>query len=134
MPTLQPETAYLEEVAATLARILGSELVGVYAGGSYALGDYDAGRSDLDVSAVTRSAVAPKAKDAIVAALRHETLPCPARGLELVVYRAEAAASGAPEPAFELNLNTGAGLPFRADAEPVAGEEHWFPIDRSVLA
>ena len=69
-----------------------------------------------------------------VASLRHEAFPCPARGLELVVYTKESAARPTTEPGFELNLNTGAGLTFRADRRPQPGERHWFAIDRSVLA
>src|SRR5919108_229351 len=71
---------------------------------------------------------------AIVRSLRHETFPCPARGLEFVVYTAAAAGEATLEPRFELNLNTGAGVTFRADREPQPGERHWFAIDRSVLA
>ena len=57
-------------------------------------------------------------KRALVEALRHEALPCPARGLELVVYPLATARSGGGEPGFELNLNTGArhGLPRRRRA------------------
>jgi hypothetical protein len=51
-----------------------------------------------------------------------------------VVYSAAAAQSRSIEPAFELNLNTGANEPLRADLAPRPGEEHWFAIDRSVLA
>jgi hypothetical protein len=51
-------------------------------------------------------------------ATRHESLPCPARGLELVVYRREAVQSTSAEPNFELNLNTGRSMTFRLDLEP----------------
>lgn len=116
-----------------LRAILADDLVGVYAGGSFALGDYEPGRSDLDVAAVVRRPLERATKDAIVAALRHEALPCPARGLELVVYSKAAVRTSAVAADFELNLNTGARMPFRADLEP--GEEtHWFAIDRSLLA
>ena len=128
------ERAYLQEVGKRLQALVGPALVGVYAGGSWALGGYEPGRSDLDVSAVVRGGLTDSLGDAIVAAIRHEALPCPARGLELVVYTAEAAATPATTASFELNLNTGAGLEFRADREPQPGERHWFAIDRSVLA
>ena len=98
--------------------MLGDELLGVYAGGSYALGAYEPGRSDIDVTAVAAGALSPAAKQAIVDRLRHEALPCPARGLELVVYPLATARAGGGEPGFELNLNTGAhdGLPRRRGA------------------
>jgi len=126
--------AYLDELAGRAAAVLGGELVGVYAGGSVALGDYLEGRSDVDVAVVTRAPAARAQKDELVAALRHEALPCPARGLELVVYTAAAARTPSHEAAFDLNLNTGARMAFRADYAPGGIEAHWFPLDRSILA
>ena len=134
MTGMDAEHAYLTELAIRLRRVLGGNLVGVYAGGSYALGGYLAGRSDLDVAAVVRGRLARKAVDEVVAAVRHEALPCPARKLELVVYTEDAARSPSPEADFELNLNTGADEPFRLDTTPQAGESHWFAIDRNVTA
>jgi hypothetical protein len=127
------ERAYLHDLVERLRGPLEEKLVGVYVGGSYALEDYERGRSDLDVAAVVETPLPPATKAKVVAAVRHEALPCPARGLELVVYTAGAAAARATQAAFELNLNTGATMPFRADTEPVADELHWFAIDRSIL-
>jgi predicted nucleotidyltransferase len=128
------EDAYLAEIVSLLQAALGPGLAGVYAGGSYALGGYEQGRSDLDVAAVVRRPLTPDEKTTLVQNLRHEVLPCPARGLELVVYTRDAAGSRDVRAPFELNLNTGAGMEFRTDAEPVEGELHWFALDRSVLA
>ncbi|HEY3070815.1 MAG TPA: nucleotidyltransferase domain-containing protein [Gaiellaceae bacterium] len=130
---MKGERAYLDELTRRLKALLGDELVGVYAGGSYALGGYEPGRSDLDVAAVVREGLPEGMAEQIIAAVRHEALPSPARKLELVIYDAEAARSASVEPGFELNLNTGADE-FRADLEPRPGEGHWFAIDRSVLA
>ena len=115
------------------ASVLGDELLGVYAGGSYALGAYEPGRSDIDVNAVVTGPLARAAKQAIVERVRHEALPCPARGLELVVYPLATARSGAAAPGFELNLNTGAAMAFRVDEQPGEIEGFWFAIDRSIL-
>jgi hypothetical protein len=131
---VEAERAYLDELVGRLQELLGPELVGVYAGGSWALGGYQPGPSDLDVAVVVREALADDDADRIVAKLRHEAFPCPARGLELVVYTEETARTPSVEPAFELNLNTGSGITFRADREAQAGERQWFAIDRSVLA
>jgi hypothetical protein len=128
------ERAYLRELSVRLRTLLGGELVGVYAGGSYALGGYEAGRSDLDVAVVVRSALRDGLGDRLVATIPHEALPCPARKLELVVYREDAAHSRSVEPSFELNLNTGASEAFRAETEPRPGDGHWFAIDRTILA
>jgi hypothetical protein len=129
-----PVDAYLAELAARARAVLGEGLVGVYAGGSLALGAYEQGRSDLDVAVVVEGRLERQTKEELVAALRHESLPCPARGLELVVYAREAVASGGVEADFELNLNTGRAMPFRADFEldPAIGS-HWFAIDRAIL-
>jgi Domain of unknown function (DUF4111)/Nucleotidyltransferase domain len=126
--------AYLAELAGRAREVLGERLVGVYAGGSLALGAYEHGRSDLDVAVVVEGRLEPSVKDELVAAWRHEALPCPARGLELVVYSRAAAAAPATDVDFELNLNTGRQMTFRADFEfdPAVGG-HWFPIDRAIL-
>jgi hypothetical protein len=130
---VQPDVAgYLRELVSRVQLTLGDELVGVYAGGSLALGDYRPGRSDIDVAVVARSPLASEVKRAIADALRHDTLPCPARGLELVVYSQGAARLGTGEAGYELNLNTGRGVPFVLSFEP-EGETHWYAVDRAVL-
>ena len=113
--------------------VLGDDLLGVYAGGSLALGAYEPGRSDLDVSAVVAAPLAPEAKRALVAALRHEALPCPARGLELVVYPLATVQAATSAPGFDLNLNTGERMDFRVDEAPGDIEGFWFAIDRAIL-
>jgi hypothetical protein len=124
---------YLAELTRRLGAVLGRELLGVYAGGSYGLGAYEPGRSDIDVTVVVAGALSHAAKQAIVERLRHEALPCPARGLELVVYPLATARGGGGEPGFELNLNTGSAMGFRVDEAPGDIEGFWFAIDRSIL-
>jgi hypothetical protein len=131
---VKPERAYLDELARRLQGILRGNLLGIYVGGSWALGGYEPPGSDLDVAVVVHEPLTGETAARIVTELRHEAFPCPALGLELVVYTEEAARSAKLEPGFELNLNTGAGITFRDDREPQAGEEHWFAVDRSVLA
>ncbi len=125
---------YLEDLVSRLDEVFGGELVGVYAGGSYALGDYLHGRSDLDVAAVARERTAMAIRDAVVRSLRHEALPCPARGLEFVLYPLAPAREASADPGFDLNLNTGEHMKFRVDYEADPTETHWFAIDRSILA
>lgn len=125
--------AYAREVASRLQALLEEELVGVYGGGSLALGDYQAGRSDLDVAVVCRDGLTRQTKEEIVGALRHEALACPARGLELVVYAADVARSPSAQPGYELDLNTGPGVPFRAAFGPDDASSHWYGIDRAIV-
>lgn len=121
-------------MARRLEALYGEDLVGVYAGGSYALGNYVPGTSDLDVAAVVRAPVSRSLAAATVAAIRHEALPCPARGLEFVLYPLDVTQAGTTEAGFLLNLNTGAGIASRVDLDGAGVERHWFPIDRGIYA
>jgi hypothetical protein len=129
---------YLAALAARSRDILERDLIGVYAAGSLALEGYQPGRSDIDVAIVVSRSLPAPAKQALVEGLRHETLPCPARGLELVAYRTEVAAAAAREPGFEVELNSGAAMPFRVTwtghARREADGTFWYAIDRSILA
>lgn len=133
-PALKAEHVYLGELARRVDELLGEDLVGVYAGGSLALGGYQPHRSDLDVAVVVESPLLAKRRRLLVERIRHEALACPARGLELVVYQHQTAASPTSTRAFELNLNSGASMPLLAETEPGDGSDFWFPIDRSILA
>jgi hypothetical protein len=117
---------YVDELVARLRGVLGDELVGVYLIGSLALGGYEPGRSDVDVAVVVDAPLPAAVKEAVVAACRHEALPCPARKLELVVY-----AVGRMR-AFELNLNTGAGEPLHAGFDAGAEPSFWFVLDLAI--
>ncbi|MER7169435.1 nucleotidyltransferase domain-containing protein [Micromonospora sp. NPDC000207] len=135
---MHPEVGdYLTRLAGTAGDLLGDELVGVWAAGSVGLGAYQPGRSDVDVALVSADALDTTARSALVAALRHEALPCPARGLELVCYRREVVRSGTPEPGFEFEVNTGRDMPSRvtlAPADrPAADGLFWYALDRSIL-
>ncbi|SIM78860.1 nucleotidyltransferase [Micromonospora cremea] len=128
---------YLDELVDAARDVLGDNLVGAYAAGSVGLGAYQAGRSDVDVALLCAGPLTEADKRALVTRLRHEALPCPARGLELVAYRREVAAAGSPEPGFEVELNTGSGMPFRCTLDPgdrpAADGRFWYGLDRSIL-
>ncbi len=128
---------YLADLVEAAQAILGGNLVGAYGAGSIGLGAYVPGRSDVDVALVCEDGVDLPLKQALVARLRHEALPCPARGLELVLYRRSVAQAGTLEPGFEVELNTGAGIAFRAtyagDDRPAADGRFWYGLDRSIL-
>jgi hypothetical protein len=116
-----------------LHRVLGPQLRGVYAAGSFALGDFDPAASDLDVAAVCAGPLPARTKRAVVEALRQESLPCPARGLELVLYPQATVRVPTVEAGFLLNLNTGPRMDLRVDLDPSSVERHWFPIDRAIV-
>jgi predicted nucleotidyltransferase len=116
--TIAPElTGYLDELVRRLASVI--ELDAVYLFGSAAQGAYEHGRSDVDVIAVTARPPSQEEKRALADAA--ESLPCPARKLELVVY-----ARGAER--HELNVNTGELVHFDAGDDP----EFWFVLDRVI--
>lgn len=121
---------YLEEVVARLGALLGDDLAAAYLAGSGALGGWVAGSSDIDAIAICERPL--DAPGRLVAALSQRALPCPARKLELVVYRRDAVrAPGAGVP-FELNLNTGPGLTDHAVTDPALEPAHWFTIDLAI--
>ncbi len=130
--------AYLAALVERSRGILGGNLVGAYAAGSVALDAYQPGRSDIDVALVTAEPLDDTEKHDLVAALRHEALPVPARGLELVVYTRATAGSGTTDPGFEVELNTGPAMAFRATYDPAdrpaADGRFWYPLDRSILS
>ena len=139
MQALDPVAAdYLTALTERAQLLLLSDLVGVYAAGSIALDAYEPGRSDIDVAIVCSAELPVATKQAIVAALRHESLPCPARGLELVVYRTEVAGGATGDPGFEVELNTGPRMDFRATYAGADRKERdgtfWYAVDRSILA
>jgi predicted nucleotidyltransferase len=115
---IPPELAgYLDELVRALGAV--AELDAVYVFGSAAQGAYEHGRSDVDVVAVTARPSSPAEKQALADAA--ESLPCPARKLELVVY-----ARGAER--HELNVNTGELVHFDPNDDP----GFWFVIDRAI--
>ena len=128
MTFADPPTAYLEELVARLRGIAGGRLVGVWLMGSAALGDFDPDRSDLDVQAVTSERLPLAEREAIVAALEHEALPVPARGLEFVLY----ARNDLERAAYQLNLNTGPRMDRHVSFDPDEDPRFWFVIDLSI--
>ena len=119
---------YLAELTGRIEATLGEDLVGVYLMGSAATGGYVPGASDLDVWALVRGPLAEAAKRALVARVDQAALPCPARGLELVVARF----NDGPEPRVELNLNDGPRMARRVALDASDGPRHWFVLDAAI--
>jgi predicted nucleotidyltransferase len=108
---------YLDELVERLSEH--ADLHAVYLLGSAAAGGYEQGRSDVDVVAVTERSLAEDERRALARAA--ESLPCPARKLELVVYRLGS-------DRHEINLNTGEKISFDPDDDPA----FWFVLDRAI--
>jgi hypothetical protein len=99
--------AYLQQVAAGLARALGPTLAGLYLHGSAALGGWSAERSDVELLGVVARPLGRRAKQVAAARLLHPALVCPAAGgLELSLVTAAVAADPPRRPPFELHVNT----------------------------
>lgn len=145
VPCLQPSPArrstnveaYLEAVVKTARQVLGTGFVGAYAAGSLALNAFQPDRSDIDIALLCSDPLSEPVKRELIARLRHSALPCPARGLELVVYTLDTAQSGTARPGFELELNDGPAMAFRQSLQPadrpVADGTFWYGLDRSIL-
>jgi hypothetical protein len=122
---------YLAEVARRVAAVAGARLEGIWLAGSAALGDFVPGRSDLDVQGVTSVRLTPRERMALAHTLDHAVLPCPARGLELVLYARDDLGDPAG-PAFQLNLNTGAGMARHVAYDPGDEPRFWFVLDVAI--
>src|SRR4051794_762430 len=105
------ERAYLAAAVDRLSALLGAALVAVYPMGSLALDGYVPGRSDIDLMVITDPAPTRATLRAVAAQLPHHELPCPATGLELVLYPRSVAAAGTLDAGYLLDLNTGRELP-----------------------
>jgi hypothetical protein len=123
--------AYLSELTTRLEARVGDRLVGAWLVGSGALGDFDRLRSDVDVQAVCTVRFARMELRRLAAALSHEALPCPVRGLEFVLYAREDLADPLG-PAFQLNLNTGPGMEHHVGYDPTAEPRFWFLLDVAI--
>jgi hypothetical protein len=123
--------AYLSELTARLEGELRDRLVAAWVVGSTALGDFDEQRSDVDVQAVTSARLARPELERLAGELSHESLPCPVRGLEFVLY-AQEDLTDPRGPAFSLNLNTGPRMDHHAGYDPEAEPRFWFILDVSI--
>ncbi|MEU7768751.1 aminoglycoside adenylyltransferase domain-containing protein [Nocardia sp. NPDC049190] len=123
---------YLEDLVQRTRAVCGSHLVSVFAVGSIALADYRHGRSDIDVAVITDPALPADAVRELAQSVAHPALPCPAAGLELVVYDAHFAAHPSDAAGYLLDLNTGPLLSNRASFDATQAPAFWYVIDRSI--
>jgi Domain of unknown function (DUF4111) len=128
------EAGYLRAVVGRLAAVLGDGLVGVYPTGSVALSAYTPGRSDLDIMAVVAQPPPAPLLREVARRLSHDVLPCPATGLEFVLYPRDVVATASGQAGYLLDLNTGRELKAKASTDPAGEPRFWYVIDRAITA
>jgi aminoglycoside adenylyltransferase-like protein len=129
----RPEvTAFGDQVAAVLARLLGSEVVGVYFVGSVALDGFIPGESDIDIAAVAESALTTIQRQQVAAAIVELSAACPTRGLEFTLYRRDIAGSPPAGADFEVNANGGPRMPIVVHLDASAERGFWYVLDRAI--
>ncbi len=115
----------VERIGAVADRVAGAHLVG-----SLALGGFRTGRSDVDLVVVTERPLPPRARAA--AAARAGEVPCPTRGLDLVVYHRDAVARPRLDAAHDVNLDVGPGTATHLSLDPGEDPAFWFVVDRDI--
>lgn len=123
---------YLDALVRRARTVCGEHLVSVFAVGSVALADYRHGRSDVDVVVVVAPSLSAQALRDLAESLAHPALPCPAAGLELVVYGTDFVAAPSSAAGYLMDLNTGPMLPNRVSFDPADAAAFWYVIDRSI--
>lgn len=102
-----PVPTYLEEVASVHRRVLGDGLIALYLHGSSVQGDFHPGKSDLDILGVVAGVIGADEREALVAGMKHEALPVPAFGLELILCSTDAVRAPGVAIPYEFALSTG---------------------------
>jgi hypothetical protein len=123
---------YLDALTSRTRRELGSSLVAVTLIGSAGAGWFEPEVSDVDVAVVVGRPLGEASARSLADRLSHSQLPCPARRLELVVYRRDLLAEPAWPLPFELNFNTGEGMADHVGLDPSAEAAHWFLLDLAI--
>jgi hypothetical protein len=103
-----PALAYLESVVAVCDEVLGKSLRSAWIVGSLATGDFDLRRSDVDVLVACADPLDSEQQHSLGRLLRHGALPCPARGLDLLVYSLAELKELRRSPRFEFSISSGA--------------------------
>jgi Domain of unknown function (DUF4111) len=124
--------AFGKAVVASLRDVLGDDLVGSWFVGSIALGGYVAGESDIDVLAVSQHALPDPVKRSVADAVIATTASCPARGLELTLYRHEVATSAPVDADFEVNVNGGPRMERAVQLDARDEPGFWYVLDRAI--
>lgn len=99
--------AYLQSVVRIHEDVLGADLLALYLHGSAVQGDYRPGSSDIDLFGIVSGPIDARRCEQLIEALKHENLPVPAFGLELILSSHDAVREPAVEMPYTFALSTG---------------------------
>jgi hypothetical protein len=121
---------YVERIADEIELVFVDRVGGVWLLGSLAYGGFGPS-SDVDIQAAVCH---PTAGDieTLAERINHRVLPCPAQGLEFVLYDIEALATPKPPLQWSLNLNGGPGRQEKVSTDPTSEPWHWFLLDLAI--
>ncbi len=99
--------AYLQSVVRQCTDVLGEDLTSVWIVGSLVMRDFDARRSDIDLLVTCTKSLSSDAKEALGHRLAHNALPCPAHGVDLLIYVASELIELCRTPVYEFSISSG---------------------------
>jgi hypothetical protein len=121
---------YVERIANAVEAAFGDRVSGVWLIGSLAYGGFGPS-SDVDVQAAVRDPADGEVAS-LVERIRHPQLPCPAAGLEFVLYDVNDLVSPVPPLQWLLNLNGGPTREEKISTDPTSESWHWFLLDLAI--
>lgn len=98
--------SYVERTSKVISSVLGEYLSGLYLTGSAAFDDIT-DKSDVDIIVVVSESLLLLQKQALAEKLRHDVLPCPFAGLELIVVGKETSRRPGMTATYEFAMDTG---------------------------
>lgn len=98
---------YLAVLTSVLEDSLAQTPVATLVTGSLPLGDFAPASSDIDVIVITPVPPSDGERLALAESLRHSTLPCPAFGLDLLVYPQDEVRPPSRVPNYSFSIATG---------------------------
>jgi hypothetical protein len=86
---------------------VGTNLVSAWIVGSLAAGDFDLRRSDIDVLLTCAAPLDERIKSSLGRRLAHSAMPCPAHGVDLLIYPVAELAPLPRSPRYEFSISSG---------------------------
>lgn len=130
MPLREAAERYAERIATEVQSVFGDRVVGVWLIGSLAYGGFGP-TSDVDIQGTVHGPTGEEIAR-LVERIRHPTLPCPAAGLEFVLYNVPVLETPTPPLQWSLNLNGGPTRVEKVSTDPTSEPGHWFLLDLAI--